>query len=197
MINFLKKLPIDLGQGNLRITTKGKLIALGIVQNGHGKTALDSGCREGMQSKWLEKKGYKVISTDIEKIYEKCIIVDADKKLPFQDKSFDLIWCSEVIEHLRNPAFTVSEFRRILKMEGEMILTTPNSHSWIFLFGLLAKKMQRKDHKHFFGMKDIRNLFPKAKIYGYFPYFGKIRYKISKGIGILSPTFVIWEKRSR
>ncbi len=28
IFNFLKKIPIDLGQGNLRKTTKGKIIAM-------------------------------------------------------------------------------------------------------------------------------------------------------------------------
>jgi len=194
MLDYLKKLPIDFGQGDLKFTTKGKLIALDLIKNGLGKTALDVGCREGVQTKWLEKKGYQVTPIDIKKVFRKCIIVDLNEKLLFNDESFDLIWCSEVIEHLNNPAFTMSELMRILKPEGEMILTTPNSYSWIFIFGLLAKRMQRKDHKQFFGMKDIKNLFPKAEIYGYFPYFGKFRYKINKGIGILSPTFIIFSK---
>lgn len=194
MLEYLKKLPIDFGQGNLRFTTKGKLIALSFVKNGYGKRALDVGCREGMQTKWLEEKGYQVTSIDVKKVFKKCIIADLNKKLSFNNKSFDLIWCSEVIEHLDNPSFAESEFRRVLKPGGEMILTTPNSYSWIFLFGLLAKKMQRKDHKQFFSIKDIKNLFPKAEIYGYFPYFGKFRYRIKKGIGILSPTFIIFIK---
>jgi len=194
MLDYFKKLPIDFGQGNLRFTTKGKLIALSFVKNGYGKKALDVGCREGVQTKWLEEKGYQVTSVDNKKVFKKCIIVDLNKKLFFNDKSFDLIWCSEVIEHLDNPSLTESEFRRVLKPGGEMILTTPNSYSWIFLFGLLAKKMQRKDHKQFFSMKDMKNLFPKAEIYGYFPYWGKFRYLINKGIRILSPTFIIFIK---
>jgi len=58
----------------------------------------------------------------------------------------------------------------------------------------LAKKMQRKDHKQFFSIKDIKKLFPKAEICGYFPYFGEFRYKINKGFGILSPTFIMFIK---
>jgi len=196
MLDYLKKLPIDLGQGNLRFTTKGKLIALSFVKNGYGKTALDVGCREGVQTKWLKDRGYEVKSVDIKKVFKNCIIVDLNEKLPFNDKSFDLIWCSEVLEHLDNPVFIKTEFRRVLKPKGEMILTTPNSYSWIFLFGLLATKMQRKDHKQFFSIKDIKKLFPDAEIYGYFPYVAEYRYKISKWVGVLSPTFIIRHKEN-
>ncbi len=194
IVDLLRKLPLDLGQRGWRAKTKGKLIALSLIKQIKNKKALDVGCREGTQSKFLEKKGYKVTSIDIKKKYEKGIIVDVNKKLPFKNNSFDLIWCSEVIEHLNDPAKTIGEFRRILKPGGEMIITTPNSHSLVFLFGLLAKKLQRKDHKHFFSIKDIKRLFPKAKIYGYFPYC-ILKFKIKRFIGQLSPTFVIYDSK--
>ncbi|OGH58663.1 MAG: hypothetical protein A2725_03120 [Candidatus Magasanikbacteria bacterium RIFCSPHIGHO2_01_FULL_33_34] len=198
LINLLKKIPLDLGQGNLRTTTKGKLIALNLISDGHNKTAIDIGCREGAQSKWLENKGYTVTSVDIEKVYEKCIIVDVNKPLPYQTESFDLIWCSEVIEHLDNPEFTTNEFRRILKPSGSMILTTPNSYFWLqilmSMFGLTPQKVQRDDHKFFFDIHDIKKLFPKAKLFGFFPYF-ILKFTITSlpFIGFLSPTFVIHE----
>lgn len=197
-LNLLKKIPIDLGQANtntsLRTTTKGKLIALSLVPAGSGKTALDVGCREGYQTKWLETKGYQVTSIDQEKIYEQCQIVDINHGLPFEDNSFDLLWCSEVIEHLLKPAKTIQEFERVLKPDGKMILTTPNSYfilmKILHLFGLSPQKLQNADHKQFFYLKDIQQLFPEAKIYGFFPYF-LCRFKITGLVGLLSPTFVI------
>ena len=198
LLDIAKKLPIDLGQGNLRYKTKGKLIALGLVKQGKDKRALDVGCREGIQSEFLKKKGYSVVPIDIEKKYKDCIIVDVNKKLPFKDASFDLIWCSEVIEHLDDPSKTIQEFKRILKLGGEIILTTPNSYCLIFrflsIFGLTPEKMQREDHKYFFSEKDIVRLFPKAKLYGYFPYY-IFKFKINKLVGLLSPTLVIYQKK--
>lgn len=194
LINLLKKIPIDLGQGNLRFTTKGKLIAMSFIEVGSGKTALDVGCREGYQSNWLEDKGYAVTSIDIEKNYDKCQIVDVDQGLPFADDSFDLIWCSEVIEHLHYPAKARQEFLRVLRSGGQIIITTPNSYFWLMrllnLFGFSPKKLQNTDHKQFFSVKDIKLLFPEADIYGFFPYFSP-KFTISKGVGWLSPTFVI------
>lgn len=200
--NFIRKIitlfKIDLGQRELRATTKGKLIALEFIKQCKNKRALDVGCREGIQSKFLEKKGYEVTSIDIEKSYKKCIVVDVNKKLPFKNNYFDFVWCSEVIEHLDDPKKTIDEFRRVLKNNGKIILTTPNSYFWFMkilnFFGVSPKKLQRKDHKQFFDIKFIRDLFPKAEIYGYFPYC-ILKLKIKRFVGLLSPTFVIYESK--
>ncbi|MFW9878000.1 MAG: class I SAM-dependent methyltransferase [Candidatus Thorarchaeota archaeon] len=196
--NFLKRLPVDLGQGNinknLRSKTQGKVIAESLVPISKGGKALDVGCREGIQSKWLESKGYDVTSIDIEKNYDKCIIADANEYLPFKDSSFDLIWASELIEHLEDPKKTINEFKRVLKPNGKIIITTPNSHFWLYkifkLFGKSPKDLQNPTHKHFFSEKDIKNIFPNSKVYGYFPYVFK-KFTIRKSINLLSPTFVI------
>ncbi len=194
LLGLLKKVPIDLGQGNLRFTTQGKVIAMALVGEGSNKTALDVGCREGYQSQWLKSKGYQVTSIDIEKNYDQCQLVNVDEGLPFADASFDLIWCSEVIEHLHYPEKAKNEFWRVLKPGGQVIITTPNSYFWLMrllnFFGLTPQKLQNPDHKQFFSFKDIKALFPEADFYGFFPYIF-IKRKITKGIGILSPTFVI------
>lgn len=198
ILDKLKELPIDLGQGSLKEKTKGKLIALGLIKKVTNKKALDAGCRAGTQSEFLKKKGYRVTSIDIEKKYKYCKIVNLNKKLPFKNNSFDLIWCSEVIEHLKNPEFTIQEFKRILKKEGKMIVTTPNSYPLLFrllyLLGLNPKKLQRKDHIHFFGLKEIKKMFPNSKIYGFFPY-AIIKLKIKNFVSLLSPTFIIYYKK--
>ena len=199
IISFFKKIKIYFGQGNLRTKTKGKIIALELARNGLGKKVLDVGCREGFQSKWFEKNGYIVTSVDIEKRYEKSIIVDVNERLPFKDNYFNLIWCSEVIEHLDNPQKSISEFRRVTKKNGDLIITTPNSYFWLMrflnVFGLTPRKLQRSDHKHFFSLKDIKKIFPKSEILGFFPYFG-IKFTIKKLVGFLSPTFIIYERNN-
>ena len=160
-------------------------------------TALEIGCREGYQTLFLETKGYQVTSIDIEKKMPDCVVMNANIKLKFADNNFDLIWCSEVLEHLKNPEFSINEFKRVLKPDGKMIFTTPNSYFWIFklfnLFGLSPQKLQRKDHINFFSKNDINILFPEATIYGFFPYY-IFKFKIKKLVGILSPTFIILSK---
>ncbi len=58
---------------------------------------------------------------DTSKIDLVCDIVN----IPQPDCSFDLILCSEVFEHLPDPLKALSEFRRLLKPGGKLILTAP------------------------------------------------------------------------
>lgn len=194
LIGLAKKVPIDLGQGSVAETTEGKQIALRLVPDGHERTALDIGCREGNQTRWLRDRGYDVKSIDVEKAFVDCQVVNVDEGLPFEDDSFDLIWCSEVLEHLKDPAASLAEMRRVSRPGGDIILTTPNSYALLFraisLVGLTPKKIQRDDHLHFFDEADIRRLLPDADLFGYFPYVGP-KQTITGGIGHLSPTFVM------
>lgn len=45
--------------------------------------------------------------------------------IPVPDASFDVILCSEVLEHLPEPIKVISEFARILKSGGKIIITAP------------------------------------------------------------------------
>ena len=47
--------------------------------------------------------------------------------IPVPDSSFDVILCSEVLEHLPEPAHALDEFARLLKPGGVVILTAPFS----------------------------------------------------------------------
>lgn len=190
--NLLKRFPfIDLGQENPN--SASRRISLNFIPVSKGAKALDAGCREGSQTKVIEERGYVVTSVDIENAYEKCRILDLNYTIPFDNAYFDLIYCSEVIEHLRDPAFTVSEFTRVLAPGGTIILTTPNSYCiWfriLYFFGLRKEKIQKEDHIQFFDIHAIRRLFSRARIYGFWPLVFK--FKILRGVSFLSPTFII------
>ena len=45
--------------------------------------------------------------------------------IPFPDKTFDVILCTEVIEHCSSPEKLVKEIYRVLKPNGELLLTVP------------------------------------------------------------------------
>jgi SAM-dependent methyltransferase len=45
--------------------------------------------------------------------------------LPFEVASFDTVVCTEVLEHVPEPAQVVREIARVLKPNGYVILTTP------------------------------------------------------------------------
>jgi len=70
------------------------------------------------------------LSDDLRKlgiIYEPC---DLDESVPFSDVSFDVILCSEVIEHLFAPDNIFKFAADTLKRDGFLIVTTPNLAVW-------------------------------------------------------------------
>ena len=194
LIDLARRVPLDLGQRHVAHRTKGKKIALSLLPQGAGRHALDVGAREGNQTRLLRGLGYRVTSIDLTPQFAECERVDANDGLPFGDESFDLVWCSEVIEHLLRPEHFLHELRRVTRSGGEIILTTPNSYAWLFrfiaLFGFTPQRIQRKEHLHFFGIENIRTLAPDATVYGYFPY-AFVKLTIRHGVGALSPTFVL------
>ncbi|MSO20630.1 MAG: methyltransferase domain-containing protein [Acidobacteria bacterium] len=194
IVRQLKKFPLDFGQYELRYTTKGKLIAYQLVGEGAKKTALDVGCRDGYWSERLKEKHYAVDSCDIEPHYAGATQVDVNLKLPFAESSLDLIWCTEVIEHLLNPAFTVSEFKRILKPGGQLVMTTPNQGFWVFRIierlGIPMATLENEDHHSFFTYATMGDLVGKCNFFGYFPYL-LMKFHIRAAAPLLSPTIVL------
>lgn len=60
--------------------------------------------------------------------------------LPFQDNEVDAVYCISVLEHIPNPAKTVSEIARILKPGGLLILTIDLDLRGDSEIGILAHK---------------------------------------------------------
>lgn len=52
--------------------------------------------------------------------------VPADKKLPFEDNRFNLIYHCDVLEHVNKPYLFIAEQFRVLKPDGYIIFNTPN-----------------------------------------------------------------------
>ena len=208
LIQLFSKLPIDLGQSEYKHKTKGKQIAFSnIPKCSQESKALDVGCGDGYWSEKMQQIGYNVTSIDQERTYpnvdsshryENMAPTNLNSTLPYKDNSFDFVWCSEVIEHLTNYKQTIQEIERILKPNGTYIITTPNSFFWLHyllkIFGISNKDWQNKGHINFFHLSDIKHIFPKAQVFGYFPYTF-IKFTIKSGIGLLSPTFVIAGKK--
>ncbi|MGB3019514.1 MAG: class I SAM-dependent methyltransferase, partial [Ignavibacteria bacterium] len=48
------------------------------------------------------------------------------EKIPFEDKFFDKILCSEVVEHVLDPREVLKEMSRVLKDDGILSLSIPN-----------------------------------------------------------------------
>jgi SAM-dependent methyltransferase len=64
-------------------------------------------------------------------------VADADfrqaslEELPFADGEFDLVLCSQVIEHVPEAGHAVDELARVLRHGGTLIISTDNEHNTV------------------------------------------------------------------
>jgi len=68
-----------------------------------------------------DNRGLQTGSWDTKKID----IIGDITNIPEEDESFDVILCTEVLEHLPDPVEALIEFQRLLKKSGTLILTAP------------------------------------------------------------------------
>lgn len=103
---------------------------------------LDAGCGDGVYCEWLSRNGYRsIIGVDI----STHILVTARRnvinwgnisvvhfaagnleKLPFVNASFDVVVCSQVIEHLLDERAGLNEIYRVLRSGGLLVISTDN-----------------------------------------------------------------------
>lgn len=98
-------------------------------------TILEVGCGDGSFTKELVKFSPDVTAIDISEsqIAENAKRFtgitfrqhDVAETFPFNNNAFDVIWCSEVLEHLFDPAFALREMNRIIKPGGKLLVTVP------------------------------------------------------------------------
>jgi ubiquinone/menaquinone biosynthesis C-methylase UbiE len=104
----------------------------------HGLRLLDAGAGELANKKFCkhlgyvsqdfcqyegngDNKGLQMGSWDTNQID----IVGDITNIPEEDGSFDVVLCTEVLEHLPDPVKALNEFHRLLKKGGTLILTAP------------------------------------------------------------------------
>lgn len=79
--------------------------------------------------------------------------------LPFGDKTKDLVFALQVIEHLENPFYVMREVHRILKSDGLFIFSVPNPYNFssklrFFVDDNMRRWNKRNDHLLFLT-KDV------------------------------------------
>src|SRR3989344_4412706 len=113
---------IELGTADGKaFTLKSNLlikIALALVGRGYSVDAIDleKGRTDALNARKKERRALD------EKI---TVYTGSITALPFQNNSYDLIICSDVIEHIKDDAKAVSELARVLASNGTMIITVP------------------------------------------------------------------------
>ena len=82
----------------------------------------------------LKDTGFEeIIAIDIGNVleieHENFIVGDMNGELPLPDKSCDIVVCIDGIEHISKQFDFVNEVNRILRNNGEIIISTPNISS--------------------------------------------------------------------
>jgi SAM-dependent methyltransferase len=82
-----------------------------------------------------------------------------DGPLPLEDGGFEVVWSSEVIEHVADTARWLSEVRRVLIPGGRLLLTTP-SHGRVrvALGGIERFSEPLGDHLHLYTRASLKKL---------------------------------------
>jgi len=126
---------------------------------------LDVGCGNGFNIFYLNSyqgKNKKVFFTGVDLSHSRIFYANERKKitrtnninfevgdamaLSFPEATFDIVICTEVLEHLPDPKLCVSELFRVLKPGGLAIITTPNPENVILKLGRVLKAFhQMKD----------------------------------------------------
>jgi ubiquinone/menaquinone biosynthesis C-methylase UbiE len=128
---------------------------------------LDLGCGEGAFTDLAAQAGGRAVGADVaEAALDRArarhpglefTLLAIDGPLPFEDSEFDLVWASEVIEHVADTARWLSEVRRVLVPGGRLLVTTP-SHGRvrIALRGLERFSEPLGDHLHLYTGRSLR-----------------------------------------
>jgi 2-polyprenyl-3-methyl-5-hydroxy-6-metoxy-1,4-benzoquinol methylase/glycosyltransferase involved in cell wall biosynthesis len=103
---------------------------------------LDIGCQDGWISNRVARLGHSVVGLDFSQAYleiakrnARCEGLDATYILGFIEElskavpeKYDVVICTEVIEHSADPDKLIRDIKRVLKPGGTLLLSTPKGH---------------------------------------------------------------------
>jgi SAM-dependent methyltransferase len=93
-----------------------------------GAILLDLGCGTRPFRSLYESRSSFSVGTDVPFSQHDTSAVDVYSiahALPFDDAVFDIVLCTEMLEHVPDPGAVLSEIRRVLKPGGRLVMTTP------------------------------------------------------------------------
>lgn len=108
------------------------------LENLHVQKVLELGA--GDYSFEYTKKSQKVLWVKVDLLGEcdvKCDLNSERLLLPFANETFNLVICTEVVEHMLWPQLVLRETCRVLVPYGSMLISVPNITSLSYRIGLL------------------------------------------------------------
>ena len=159
-----ERLPEDLTPPDLALRRR---FALANVTR--GDRVLDLGCGTGDLAADIGGAGTHVTAADVARAAldraarrhpELALrLISIAGPLPFEDAMFDVVWSSEVIEHVADTARWLSEVRRVLAPRGRLLLTTPSHGRLRLLAGGVERYSEPLgDHLHLYTARSLRAL---------------------------------------
>lgn len=157
----------------------GKLNAvLNLIPEKPGNV-LDVGCASGWFLSNIKKKypASKCVGVDKykeavrygNKKYKNMKLKQADAhKLPFKAKTFELVICTEVLEHVEDPKIVLQEIERVLTRNGHAIIEMDSGN--ILFRGVwywwtnLRRGVWKDSHIHAFNTKKLERLIKNSKL---------------------------------
>jgi len=136
-----------------------------------GLKLLDIGCAYGYYLDLARLYGWDVRGVELnpEAVREGKDILKLDIKHGriqdhhFEDESFDLITCWDLIEHLQDPKGFLQANNRILKTGGSLVLSTPDISSWPSrIMGRRWMGYKTIEHVHFFSRDTLAEYFKRT-----------------------------------
>jgi len=110
------------------------------------------------------------------------------KKLPFKENSFDIIFCLDMLEHIKGLNKALLELKRVLRPRGSLLVSIPEENSLykiarLFLKGTLSNIEGPASSPHYWTSKQLQRklsgqfMSQKQKaLYHPFVFFRIIRY---------------------
>lgn len=137
-----------------------------------GKTFLDIGCGSGAISLFLTAQGKEVVGIDISKrAIESCIrsagILKLEKRISFKTmkfpqetprQKFDIIVCSEVLEHIKDDKRTLKKIYYLLQPSGLLVISVPSKNAPLYRLGFARKFDAKVGHLRRYGLEQLVNL---------------------------------------
>ncbi|OGR53675.1 MAG: hypothetical protein A3I11_03455 [Elusimicrobia bacterium RIFCSPLOWO2_02_FULL_39_32] len=141
---------------------------------GNGKKVLEIGCATGYIGKFLKEKRNCVLwAVELEQhaaemarpFYENIFVGDVQSDNFFKGihEKFDVILCSNVLEHLTDPLGTILRLKHSLSKKGFFIIALPNVAHWSVRLNLLLGRFDYTktgilddSHLKFFTLKTAR-----------------------------------------
>ncbi len=134
-----------------------------------GERVLDLGCGTGRFTAELARAGADPVGIEVAQAAlgralarhpgHDFRLAPIDGPLPLDDGSFELVWASEVIEHVADTATWLSEVRRVLVPRGRLLLSTPDHPRLaLALRGIGPYSDPLGDHLHLYTRRSLAGL---------------------------------------